>query len=111
MKAHRFHLIFLLLAILLFVSCKHRSFTKINPEALKNRRSVVSSCVRIKSYTLTYNPASNGYILLEPELGSPYEKQSVDGGSFSSIYSLLKEPDVLFDTIRKEVVIKKSFQK
>jgi len=71
---------------------------------------VRSSSVRIKSYILTYNPKSNGFIKLELEDGTEYRATSVDGGSFSSINSLLKEPEVLFDTIRKEVVINKSIQ-
>lgn len=64
--------------------------------------------MQIDSFNLTYNPKSNGYVKLLLQNGDTYEAKSVDGGSFSSIHSLLKEQTVQFDTIRKEIVIQKS---
>ena len=101
----------LLLSTLIFSSCIDLTFQKTR-NATKGFHSLDgSSSVKIKSYNLTYNPKSNGFIKLELESGAQYEAKSVDGGSFSSINSLLQDPNVLFDTVRKEVVITKSIQK
>jgi hypothetical protein len=97
-----------ILAMVLLVSCKVQTFTKTR-DATKEIHSLDRpNCIRIVSYSLTYNPRSNGFILIELETGALYEAKSVDGGSFSSINSLLTEPGALFDTTRKEVVIIKS---
>ena len=110
MKVHCLNLLVFLLIIALLFACKDQAFTK-----TKNADSEInslngSSNLRIKSYSLSYNPKSNGLIKLELENGAEYKAKSVDGGSFSSINSLLNQPEVLFDTIRKEVIINKSIQ-
>lgn len=106
------HLTFLLfvVSITLIASCKDQTFTKTKNATVEIHSLDGSSAVKIKSYSLTYNPKANGFIKLELETGAEYQAKSVDGGSFSSINSLLKEPNVLFDTTRKELIINKSIQ-
>jgi len=110
MKPNYIYSTVLLLTIILLTSCKDNSFTKIKSATKEIHSLDGSSLVKIKAYSLTYNPKSNGLIKLELESGAEYQAKSVDGGSFSSINSLLKESDVLFDTTRKELIINKSIQ-
>lgn len=99
-----------LILTLVFSSCDEQEFIK-TKNANKEVHSLDgSSSIKIKSYQLTYNPKSNGFIKIELESGAKYEAKSVEGGSFSSINSLLQDPNVLFDTMRKEVVITKTIQ-
>lgn len=87
------------------VSCNGERFTRTKAPTKKIYSLNRSTSIKIKSYTLTYNPKSNGFIKLVLATGAEYQAKSVDGGSFSSINALLKEPSVLFDTTRKEVII------
>ncbi len=110
MKAQHLIGISFLLLILFLTSCKDKAFTK-TKNATKEIHSLDgASTVKIKAYYLTFNPKSNGFIKLELENGAEYEAKSVDGGSFSSINSLIKEPDVLFDTTTTELVVTKSIK-
>ena len=110
MKRSHFTLVVFLLTITIFSSCKDQTFTKTKNATVKIFSLDGSSAVKIKSYNLTYNPKANGFIKLELESGAEYQAKSVDGGSFSSINSLLKDSEVLFDTIRKELIINKIIQ-
>jgi len=107
MKSRNYTLILMLTTIVLFTSCKDQTFIK-TENATKEIHSLDgSSRVKIKSYSVTYNPKSNGFIKLKLENEATYQAKSVDGGSFSSISILLQEPGVLFDTTTKEVVLDK----
>jgi len=110
MKSNHITLLLLLMVFIFFMSCKDRTFTKTKSASVKIHSLVGTSSVKVKSYTLTYNPKGNGFIRIELESGAEYQAKSVDGGSFSSINSLLKEQGVLFDTVRKELIINKSTQ-
>lgn len=106
MKAKSYKLFFLFLLIL-FTSCKRVEFKKIKNANTKSVSITDSPIIKIQSYTLKYNAKANGYIIIMLEDGSEYEAQSVDGSSFSSINSLLVQPEVMFDTKRKEVIVTK----
>ena len=98
--------------LVLLVSCNKQDFQKTtNSKDIHSLDTLLgyTNPMKIMSVNLAYNPKSNGYIKLNLENGDIYEAKSVDGGSFSSINSLLKEKEVLFDTIRKEVVMSKVF--
>jgi stress response protein SCP2 len=110
MKPNNLILLLFVVTITLFSSCKDQTFKKIKNATVEIHSLDGSSAVKIKSYNLRYNPKANGFIKLELETGAEYQAKSVDGGSFSSINSLLKEPSVLFDTTRKELIINKSSQ-
>ena|ERR1035437_10071374 len=111
MKSTFLTFLLFLLTITLVTSCKDQNFKKIkNPTVEIHSLTGPSAFKKIKSYSLTYNPSADGFITLELENGGKYQAESVSGGSFSSINLLLKEPDVLFDTVRKELFVNKSFQ-
>ena len=63
--------------------------------------------LEIEDYKSKYNPKANGYIWILLEDSSVYEATSIDGGSFASVMSLINDPNVRFDTVRKEFVIQK----
>lgn len=67
------------------------------------------SIFRIKYYRLKYNAKATGRIDLQLENGAKYSAERVDGGSLASVSLLLKENEVLFDTIRKEFIVEKTF--
>jgi hypothetical protein len=100
----------IILVTIFLTSCNDKDFKKTKNGTKMVRLFSATPLVKIKSYRLTYNPKSNGFIKLELESGAEYVAPSVDGGSFSSINSLLKEPYVLFDTVRKELIIDKTIQ-
>ena len=66
--------------------------------------------LEIVEYKSKYNPKSNGYIWLLLEDSTVYEAKQVDGGSFSSAVSLLNDTNVLFDPVRKDIVIQKTIK-
>lgn len=110
MKSNQLIVLFIFSMTIFFVSCKDQTFAKTKNATLDVRSLDGSSSVKIKSYTVTYNPKSNGFIKLELESGAEYQAKSIDGGSFSSINLLLKERGVLFDTLRKELIIAQNIQ-
>ncbi|WP_433836113.1 hypothetical protein [Flavobacterium anhuiense] len=63
--------------------------------------------VDVKDYYLTYNAKSNGYIKLILTDLSVFEAKSVEGGSFSSMNLLLTQSNAVFDTLRRELVVRK----
>ncbi len=110
MKSNHFIIQLFLAVSILFMSCRDRAFTKTKKATVETHSLDGSSTVKVRSYSLTYNPKGSGFIELVLDNGAEYQAKSVEGGSFSSINSLLKEHGVLFDTIRKELVINKSIQ-
>lgn len=107
MKSKILQLFFLFFVIVLFTSCEDKMFKRTKVPDIEINSLSKSSFIKVKSYVLTYNPKSNGYIEITLEDGSKYTAKSVDGGSFSSINSLLLQSEVVFDTVRKEVVLNK----
>lgn len=109
MKDKKIYLPIFSIAVLLLVSCSESEagFNKTKQATTEIYAIKDSTRMFIKSYSLIYNPKSNGFVKLELESGAEYEARSIDGGSFSAISLLLEQTGVFFDTIRKEIVLNK----
>lgn len=97
----------LFLMILFCTASCEKSFVKTKSASEKIIGLEGSPLVGIKSYNVSYNPESDGFIKLYLVNGAEYEAKAVDGGSFISIKSLLDEPKASFDTVRREIVLEK----
>lgn len=104
----------LLLIALSLVACesqkeKEKEFT-ISQKAYNITKSG-SPFTAITSYSIYYNPLSNGTVKITLEDGSAYTSKYLEGSNISAVILLLKDSRTVFDTQRKELSIREAIDK
>ncbi|UKB79566.1 hypothetical protein [Chryseobacterium sp. MEBOG07] len=115
MKTRTITLLLIALSLVACESQKEKEREKLKEFTISQKGySITKSAtpfIAITSYSIYYNPLSNGTVKITLEDGSAYTSKNLEGSNISAVILLLKDSRTVFDTNRKELAIREAIDK